>query len=174
MTAHAAEFFTMDKVNRLKIIQDVVVQPLTTLMAAQRLLIFQNAFCCVTMNLAHWVVASRRRGKPGNNQLPDGLARYAFNIIRERYTDFGPTLPARNTKNCTMFTCQNIGKYIEVWHYPDGRKELRLNGVILPYSTFIIVFRKLIRLLSWTTSASGRFLSLLSWFRTNVRRLFIL
>ncbi|CAH3746819.1 hypothetical protein AI2799V1_2258 [Enterobacter cloacae] len=37
MTAHAAEFFTMDKVNRLKIIQDVVVQPLTTLMAAQRL-----------------------------------------------------------------------------------------------------------------------------------------
>lgn len=27
----------MDKVNRLKIIQDVVVQPLTTLMAAQRL-----------------------------------------------------------------------------------------------------------------------------------------
>lgn len=29
-----------------------------------------------------------------------------------------------------------IGKYIEVWHYPDGRKELRLNGVILPYSTY--------------------------------------
>lgn len=57
MTAHAAEFFTMDKVNRLKIIR-------------------------------------------------------------------------------TMFTCQNIGKYIEVWHYPDGRKELRLNGVILPYFTY--------------------------------------
>ncbi|HGX3394687.1 TPA: hypothetical protein ACNH9M_000723 [Enterobacter hormaechei] len=81
-------------------------------------------------------MAGRRRGKPGNNQLSDGLARYAFNIIRERYTDFGPTLPARNTKNFTMFTCQNIGKYIEVWHYPDGRKELRLNGVILPYSTY--------------------------------------
>lgn len=29
-----------------------------------------------------------------------------------------------------------IGKYIEVWHYPDGRKELRLNGVILPYSIY--------------------------------------
>lgn len=29
-----------------------------------------------------------------------------------------------------------IGKYIEVWHYPDGHKELRLNGVLLPYSTF--------------------------------------
>ncbi|EAO3022071.1 hypothetical protein E3A64_21320 [Salmonella enterica] len=23
-----------------------------------------------------------------------------------------------------------IGKYIEVWHYPDGLKELRLNDVI--------------------------------------------
>lgn len=31
---------------------------------------------------------------------------------------------------------RSIGKYIEVWHYPDGRKELRLNGVVLPYSTY--------------------------------------
>lgn len=29
-----------------------------------------------------------------------------------------------------------IGKYIEVWHYSDGRKELRLNGTALPYSTY--------------------------------------
>ncbi|EOI3583630.1 ISNCY family transposase [Enterobacter hormaechei] len=29
-----------------------------------------------------------------------------------------------------------IGKYIEVWHYPDGHKELRLNGAVLPYSTY--------------------------------------
>lgn len=28
-----------------------------------------------------------------------------------------------------------IGKYIEVWHYPDGHKELRLDAV-LPYSTY--------------------------------------
>ncbi len=37
-------------------------------------------------------VTNRRRGKPSNNQLPDGLAQYALSIIRERYTDFGPTL----------------------------------------------------------------------------------
>jgi len=24
----------------------------------------------------------------------------------------------------------------KVWHYPDGRKELRLNGAVLPYSTY--------------------------------------
>lgn len=29
-----------------------------------------------------------------------------------------------------------IGKYIDVCHYPDGHKELRLNGVLLPYSTY--------------------------------------
>lgn len=29
-----------------------------------------------------------------------------------------------------------IRKYIEVWHYPDGHKELRLNGAVLPYSTY--------------------------------------
>lgn len=29
-----------------------------------------------------------------------------------------------------------IGKYIEVWHYPDGHKKLRLNDVLLPYSTY--------------------------------------
>ncbi len=34
MTAYAAEFFTLDEVNRLKIIQDVVDRRLTTLMAA--------------------------------------------------------------------------------------------------------------------------------------------
>ncbi|EAA7274365.1 hypothetical protein B6G11_01825 [Salmonella enterica] len=30
---------------------------------------------------------------------------------------------------------RTIGKYIEVWHYPDGHKELRLNDAVLPYST---------------------------------------
>ena len=34
------------------------------------------------------------------------------------------------------FSRRAIGKYIEVWHYPDSRKELRLNGVVLPYSTY--------------------------------------
>ena len=41
-------------------------------------------------------MANRRREKPSNNQLPDGLARYALNIIRERYTDFGPRLAYEN------------------------------------------------------------------------------
>ena len=34
------------------------------------------------------------------------------------------------------FSRRAIGKYIDVWHYPDGHKELRLHGVSLPYSTY--------------------------------------
>ncbi len=59
-----------------------------------------------------------------------------------------------------------IGKYIEVWHYPDGRKELRLNGVVLPYSTYDRL-QKIDQGLSWTTSASGVHLNLSNWYRTN-------
>lgn len=95
MTAHAAEFFTLDEVNRLKIIQDVVDRRLTTLMAAQRLGISDRQCRRLLSRYREsgpLGMASRRRGKPSNNQLPDGLARYALNIIRERYTDFGPTL----------------------------------------------------------------------------------
>lgn len=36
----------------------------------------------------------------------------------------------------TELSRRAIGKYIEVWHYPDGRKELRLKGTALPYSTY--------------------------------------
>ncbi|HHQ6721975.1 TPA: ISNCY family transposase [Serratia fonticola] len=34
------------------------------------------------------------------------------------------------------FSRRAIGKYIEVYHYPDDTKELRLNGSALPYSTY--------------------------------------
>ncbi len=59
-----------------------------------------------------------------------------------------------------------IGKYIEVWHYPDGRKELRLNDAVLPYSTYDRL-RKSTKGLLWTTNASGGHLNLSNWFRIN-------
>lgn len=95
MTAHTAEFFTLDDVNRLKIIQEVIDRRLTTQMAAQRLGITDRQ--CRRL-LARYRedgplgMTNRRRGKSSNNQLPPGLAEYALNIIRERYNDFGPTL----------------------------------------------------------------------------------
>ncbi len=49
-------------------------------------------------------MASRRRGKPSNNQQPSGLAQYALNIIRGRYTDFEPTL-----------ACEKLPKWHDVY-----------------------------------------------------------
>ncbi|EAW5089331.1 ISNCY family transposase [Salmonella enterica] len=95
MTAHAAEFFTLDEVNRLKIIQDIVDRHLTTQMAAQRLGI-SDRHCrrLLVRYREHGPLgmANQHRGKPSNNQLPPGLAQYALNIIHEHYADFGPTL----------------------------------------------------------------------------------
>ncbi|HGX3328334.1 TPA: ISNCY family transposase [Klebsiella quasipneumoniae] len=88
-------FFTLDEVNRLKIIQYVVDRRLTTPMAAQLQGISDRQ--CRRLLLRYREsgppgMANRRREKPSSNQLPDGLAQYALSIIRERYTDFGPTL----------------------------------------------------------------------------------
>ena len=42
-------------------------------------------------NLAEALV-SRRRGQPSNRRYPADLRRQAIDIIRARYSDFGPTL----------------------------------------------------------------------------------
>ncbi len=73
----------------------VVDRHLTTQMPAQRLGI--SARQCRRLLSRYREsgppgMTNRRRGKPRNNQLPDGFAQYALNIIRDRYTDFGPTL----------------------------------------------------------------------------------
>ncbi len=70
MTAHAAEFFTLDEVNRLKIIQDVVDRRLTTQMAAQRLGISDRQCRRLLSRYREsgpLGMANRRRGKPSNN-----------------------------------------------------------------------------------------------------------
>ena len=39
-------------------------------------------------------IADRRRGRPSNNRLPDGLRDHAVSLVRQHYSDFGPTLAA--------------------------------------------------------------------------------
>lgn len=95
MTASGAEFFTMNEVNRLKMIQDVIDRRLTTHLAAERLGISDRQCRRLLQRYREdgpLGMADRRRGKPSNYQLPEGLAEHAIQIIRERYADFGPTL----------------------------------------------------------------------------------
>lgn len=59
-----------------------------------------------------------------------------------------------------------IGKYIEVWHYPDGQKELRLKGRCSP-TLLMIAFRKSTKALLSTTRDSGAHSNLLILCRIN-------
>ena len=55
---------------------------------------------------------SKKRGRPSNRQMPDSLKVQALEIIRQRYTDFGPTLAAEKLR--------------EVHGITIGRETLRL------------------------------------------------
>lgn len=69
MTAYGTEFFSINDVNRLRILQDVVDRRLTTRLAATRLEISDRH--CRRLperyreHRAHTLV-NRRRGQPGN------------------------------------------------------------------------------------------------------------
>lgn len=95
MTAYGSECFTMNEVNCLKILQDVIDGRLTTSLASQRLGLTDRH--CRRL-LARYresgplALANRRRGLRGNRQLVPGLAELALGIIRDNYADFGPTL----------------------------------------------------------------------------------
>lgn len=90
MTAYGTEFFSMNDVNRLRILQDVIDRRLTTRLAASRLEI-SDRHCrrLLERYCEHGplYLVNRRRGQPGNRQLMPGLAERALRIIRERKRD---------------------------------------------------------------------------------------
>ncbi len=51
-------------------------------------------------------MANRRREKPSNNQLSEGLAQYALDIICSAIPTSGRRWRVRNFQNDTMFTIQ--------------------------------------------------------------------
>ncbi len=72
MTAYRAEFFTLEDVKRLKVIQDVIDQRLPTKMAAQRLGI--SARQCRRLLVRYRAdgplgITNQRCGKPSNHQF---------------------------------------------------------------------------------------------------------
>ncbi|WP_336044194.1 ISNCY family transposase [Klebsiella michiganensis] len=95
MTAQKSGYFTLQEANRLKVIQDVIDGRMKTSRAAEHLGISPRQ--CRRL-LARYRddgplgIPSKRNGQPSNNQLPLGMAECALSIIRENYSDFGPTL----------------------------------------------------------------------------------
>src|ERR1700756_3170107 len=85
----------MRELDRLKVIQAIVEMGLKPGRAAERLgLTVRQVERLVTRYRESGAAGlpSRKRGRASNHQLPAGKADHALALIRERYTDFGPTL----------------------------------------------------------------------------------
>ena len=80
----------MNDVNRLRILQDVIDQHLTTRLSASRLEIFdRHCRRLLERYREHGPLSlvNRRRGQPGDRQLMPGLAERALRIKRISYLD---------------------------------------------------------------------------------------
>jgi len=103
MNATGTITMTMREVDRFKVIQAVTEARLKPGQAAERLgLCVRQVERLVQRYEAAGVagLVSGKRGRPGNHQLPAGLAQRALALIRERYTDFGPTLACEKLREC--------------------------------------------------------------------------
>ena len=86
---------TMQELERAKIIEAYSKGELTAAVAALRLQISTRQVRRLQERFVRGglgAMASSRRGKSSNNQLAVGMAQEALQIVREHYSDFGPTL----------------------------------------------------------------------------------
>src|SRR6267143_6451565 len=61
---------------------------------------------------------SRHRGRPSNHRLPAEVRTLALSIVRERYSDFGPTLAAE--KLAEHHGCSVSRETLRGWMIADG------------------------------------------------------
>ncbi|CAL8480623.1 protein of unknown function (plasmid) [Caballeronia sp. S22] len=93
----------MRELDRLKVIQAVVDMGLKPGRAAERLGLTVRQVERLVWRYRESGAAgltSRKRNKPGNRKLDEGLALRALTLIRERYLDFGPTLACEKLREC--------------------------------------------------------------------------
>jgi len=93
--ATATITMSMREADRLKVVQAVVDRMLRVGPAAKRIGVTPRQLGRLLIRYREEGAAgltSRKRGKPSNHQLPPGLAERAIQLIRDRYSDFGPTL----------------------------------------------------------------------------------
>jgi len=93
------ELLTMSKkeLNRLPVIESVVQRKLTQVEAANRLGLSDRQIRRIVINFSKLGPAGlihHLRGRPSNHRLPSELKESAINLVRDKYSDFGPTLAA--------------------------------------------------------------------------------
>ena len=93
----AERTYTMSnrELDRLEVIQHVVSKRLTQNQAGRSLGMSTRQVRRLVSRYrreGNAGLISRRRGKPGNNRLPDAMRKQAVSLVRKHYADFGPTL----------------------------------------------------------------------------------
>jgi hypothetical protein len=74
---------------------------------------------------------SKRRGKPSNHRLPDEVRTLALSIVRERYSDFGPSLAAE--KLAEHHGCLVSRETLRGWMIADGLWQDRRHRLPSPH-----------------------------------------
>lgn len=78
-------------------------------------------------------LASKRRGKPSNNQLPSAVRELTMSLVKAHYADFGPTLAAEKLKE--NHACLVSRETLRKWMVADGLwidRKRRLSSVHQP------------------------------------------
>src|SRR5277367_6750476 len=75
-------------------------------------------------------IANQRRGRPSNNRLPDEVRDHAIALVRELYSDFGPTLAAeklaeRHDLSVSRETLRNWMGQAGIWMCRTERKRIQ-------------------------------------------------
>jgi len=94
---------SMREIDRLKTIQAIADGNLKPMVAAVKLNLTTRQIQRMVrryQNEGAIGLVSRKRDRRGNRQLAPSLADLALIIIRERYSDFGPTLACEKLREC--------------------------------------------------------------------------
>jgi transposase len=82
------------ELNRIEILGRVLERRLTQRVAAERLdlsLRQVERLCRALRDRGAAGLVSRKRGRPSNHKLPEAVRVRAVDLVRTRYSDFGPT-----------------------------------------------------------------------------------
>ncbi len=95
MSAESSGLFTLKEINRIQILQDVIDRRISSGRAAE-LLGMTPRHCSRLLNQYRengpLSISHRSSGNPGNRLLPKAFTDQDLEIIKGKYSDFGPTL----------------------------------------------------------------------------------
>ncbi len=122
------------ELNRLQVLNRVLERRLTQSKAAEQLglSLRQVERLCRKLRLeGPDGLVSKKRGRPSNRRLPDGLREHALSLVLAHYVDFGPTLAAeklreRHGLDVSVETLRRWMVEAEIW-VPRSRRNRRVH-----------------------------------------------